>query len=77
MPGFLFFIIHLFQVPKHQLQQMIGNNNKKGQASVVVEETVKEDARFPEQVAKEIIIRDGTLTHISAGQYNGFIQGSC
>ena len=67
----------MYQVPKHQLQQMMGKNNKKDQASVVVEETVKEDARFPEQVAKEIIIRDGTLTHISAGQYNGFIQGSC
>ena len=52
----------------------ISNNQ---QPSVFLEETVIEDARFPEQAAQELIIKDGTVTTISGGQYNGFIQGSC
>ena len=30
---------------------------------------------FAIQVAQEIIIKDGTITHIGAGPYNGFLQG--
>ena len=52
----------------------ISNNQ---QPSVILEKTVIEDARFPEQAAQELIIKDGTVTTISGGQYNGFIQGSC
>ena len=35
-----------------------------------------EDATHPEVVAQEIIVKDGTVTHIGGGQYNGFLQGS-
>ena len=51
--------------------------NNQHQPSIVLEETVLEDATFPEQGAQELIIKDGTVTHISGGQYNGFIQGPC
>ena len=40
----------------------------------IVEETVIEDLSVPEIIAQEIIIKDGTITHIGAGPYNGFIQ---
>ena len=53
------------------------NNKNQQQPSLVVEETVIEDATFPEQAVQELIIKDGTVTHIGGGQYNGFIQGSC
>ena len=55
---------------------LIGNKNKH-QPSVIVEETVIEDATFQQQAVQEMIIKDGTVTHIGGGQYNGFIQGSC
>ena len=55
---------------------LIGNKNKH-QPSVIVEETVIEDATFQQQAVREMIIKDGTVTHIGGGQYNGFIQGSC
>ena len=51
--------------------------HKRRQPKVVVEETVTEDATFPEQVGQAITIKDGTVAHIGAGPYNGFIQGSC
>ena len=63
------FFTNLFQVLNSQFK-------KQNQPSVVVEETVIEDATFPEQVAQEITIKDGTVTHIGAGPYNGFMQGS-
>ena len=47
------------------------------QPSLVVQETITEDSTFPEQAVHEIIIKDGTVTHIGGGQYNGYIQGSC
>ena len=50
--------------------------HKRRQPKVVVEETVTEDATFPEQVGQAITIKDGTVAHIGAGPYNGFIQGS-
>ena len=37
---------------------------------------IEEDATVPEQVAQEIIIKNGNITHIAAGPYNGFLQGS-
>ena len=54
---------HLFQTPNNQQQQTI------------VEETVLEDATVPEQVAQEIIIDGRTITHISAGPFDGYLQG--
>ena len=54
----------------------MGNKNQH-QQSVIVEETVIEDATFQQQAVQEMIIKDGTVTHIGGGQYNGFIQGSC
>ena len=42
--------------------------------TAVIEETIIEDARVPEQVAQEIIIKDGTITHIGAAPLNGFFQ---
>ena len=53
------------------------SNKIQRQPSFVTEETVIEDATFPQQVVQEMIIKDGTVTHIGGGQYNGFIQGSC
>ena len=68
-------IINSLQIPNNQPQEVSSINiNNQRQASVKIEETVVEDARFPEQGAKEIIIKDGTVTQISGGQYNGFIQ---
>ena len=66
--------IHLFQIMNNPL--LIGNKNQH-QPSVIVEETVIEDATFQQQAVREMIIKDGTVTHIGGGQYNGFIQGSC
>ena len=43
----------------------------------MVQETIIEDSTFPEQAVHEIIIKDGTVTHIGGGHYNGYIQGSC
>ena len=63
------------KVLNNQLQRLVKNNKNQRQPSVVVEETVVEDATFPEQVAQEITIKDDTATHIGAGPYNGFIQG--
>ena len=54
---------HLFQTPNNQQQQ------------IIVEETVLEDATVPEQVAQEIIIDGRTITHISAGPFDGYLQG--
>ena len=68
--------VNLFQVLNNQLQQVLNKNNNQRQPSVVIEETIMEDATFPEQVAQEITIKDGTVTHIGAGPYNGFVQGS-
>ena len=34
-----------------------------------------EDAAVPEQVAQEIIIDGRTITHISAGPFDGYLQG--
>ena len=59
------------------LESPLSIRNKQHQPYIVLEETVLEDATFPEQVAQELIIKDGTVTHIGGGQYNGFIQGSC
>ena len=70
------FFIYLFQVLNNQLQQVVNNNNNQRQPSAVIEETVIEDSIFPEQVARELIIEDDTVTHIGAGPYNGFMQGS-
>ena len=72
------YLINLFQILNNQLQQVINNNNTNNQRqpSVVIEETVLEDAIFPEQVAQEITIKDDTVTHIGAGPYNGYLQGS-
>ena len=68
-------VLHKFiQILNKQVQQVVNNNNNQHQPSVVIEETVTEDATFPEQVAQEIIIKDDSVTHISAGSYNGFIQ---
>ena len=67
-------IINSFQILNNRPQEVSSINNNQRQASVKIEETVVEDARFPEQGAKEIIIKDGTVTQISGGQYNGFIQ---
>ena len=54
---------HLFQTPNNQQE-------------IIVEETVLEDATVPEQVAQEIIIDGRTITHISAGPFDGYLQGS-
>ena len=62
-----------FQILKSPLP--IRNNQHK--PYIALEETVLEDVTFPEQAAQELIIKDGTVTHIGGGQYNGFIQGSC
>ena len=67
-------IINSFQILNNRPQEVSSINNNQRQASVKIEETVVEDARFPEHGAKEIIIKDGTVTKISGGQYNGFIQ---
>ena len=40
----------------------------------VVEEVIIEDASVPEIIAQEIIIKDGTITHIGAAPLNGFFQ---
>ena len=40
----------------------------------IVEETVIEDLSVPEIIAQEVIIKDGSITTIGAGPYNGFIQ---
>ena len=53
------------------------SNKIQRQPSFVTEETVIEDATFPELPVQELIIKDGTVTHIGGGLYNGFIQGSC
>ena len=68
------FFINQFQILKSPL--LTGNKNQ-NQPSVIVEETVTEDATFQQQAVREMIIKDGTVTHIGGGQYNGFIQGSC
>ena len=68
------FFINQFQILNNPL--LIGNKNQH-QSSVIIEETVEEDATFPQQAFQEVIIKDGTVTHIGGGQYNGFIQGSC
>ena len=68
------FFINQFQILNDPL--LIGNKHQH-QSSVVIEETVVEDATFPQQAFQEVIIKDGTVTHIGGGQYNGFIQGSC
>ena len=47
-----------------------------GEVEEEIEETIEEDAIFPEQVAQEVVIKDDTVTHIGAGPYNGFIQVS-
>ena len=57
------------------LQQVFNNNNQRLQTAVV-EETVVEDATVKEQVAQELIIKGRDITHIAAGPYNGFLQGS-
>ena len=67
-------IINSFQILNNRPQEVSSINNNQRQASLKIEETVVEDARFPEHGAKEIIIKDGTVTQISGGQYNGFIQ---
>ena len=67
-------IINSFQILNNRPQEVSSINNNQRQASVKIEETVVEDARIPEHGAKEIIIKDGTVTQISGGQYNGFIQ---
>ena len=68
------FFINQFQILKNPL--LIGNIDQ-NKSSVIIEETVTEDATFPQQAVQELIIKDGTVTHIGGGQYNGFIQGSC
>jgi len=40
----------------------------------IVEETVIEDLSVPEIIAQEVIIKDGSITTIGAGPYNGFVQ---
>ena len=67
-------IINSFQILNNRPLEVSSINNNQHQASVKIEETVVEDARFPEQGAKEIIIKDNTVTQISGGHYNGFIQ---
>ena len=67
-------IINSFQILNNRPQEVSSINNNQHQASVKIEESVTEDARFPEKVAKELIIKDDTVTRISGGQYNGFIQ---
>jgi len=42
--------------------------------TIVIEETIIEDASVPEQIAQQIVIQDGTITHLGAGPYNGFLQ---
>ena len=66
-------IIILCQVLNNRQQEILSRNNE-DQTYVKIEESVIEDARFPEKVAKELVIKDGTVTQISGGQYNGFIQ---
>ena len=68
------FFMNQFQILNNPL--LIGNKNQH-QSSVIIEERVIEDATFPQQAVQELIIKDGTVTHIGGGQYNGFIQGSC
>ena len=68
------FFINQFQILNNPL--LIGNKNQ-NQPSAILEETVIEDTTFPQQAVQEMIIKDGTVTHISGGQYNGFIEGSC
>ena len=68
------FFMNQFQILNNPL--LIGNKNQH-QSSVIIEESVEEDATFPQQAFQEVIIKDGTVTHIGGGQYNGFIQGSC
>ena len=65
-----------FQTLFSKLQQVISNDKSIRQPSVIIEETIEEDAIFPEQVAQEVVIKDDTVTHIGAGPYNGFIQVS-
>ena len=56
------------------LSQVINSNNQR-QPTAVIEEIIVEDATVPQQVAQEIIIKGGNITHISAGPYNGYLQG--
>ena len=51
-------IINSFQILNNRPQEVSSINNNQHQASVKIEETVVEDARFPEHGAKEIIIKD-------------------
>ena len=45
--------------------------------SIVLDlDLIEEDATVPEQVAQEIIINKGNITHIAAGPYSGFLQVS-
>ena len=37
--------------------------------------SIVEDTTVPEQVAQEIVIKGGNITHIAAGPYDGLLQG--
>ena len=41
----------------------------------VIEEIIVEDVTVPERVAQEIIIKGGNINYITAGPYNGYLQG--
>ena len=57
--------------PDREIEEIIVEDITPGK---VVEEVIIEDASVPEIIAQEVIIKDGTITHIGAGPYNGFIQ---
>ena len=57
--------------PNKEIEEIIVEDITPGK---VVEEVIIEDASVPEIIAQEVIIKDGTITHIGAGPYNGFIQ---
>ena len=57
--------------PTKEIEEIIVEDITPGK---VIEEVIIEDASVPEIIAQEVIIKDGTITHIGAGPYNGFIQ---
>lgn len=56
--------------------QISQNTNSQRPPKLVIEETVLEDATFPELVGQEIVIKGDTVTHIGGGPYDGFLQES-
>ena len=90
-PSLMFRIIFeklSFQIQNTQQQQVINSTNQRQPTAgiggtivedinpvSVIEEIIVEDVTVPERVAQEIIIKGGNINYITAGPYNGYLQG--